>query len=1024
MSATYANIALRFLRLALVASLTILCGAAEAVAQTASGGLRGAVSDANGGAVAGATVMAKNIAAGAEVKTITNSEGLYALPRLLPGQYNIYAEASGFKKAEYTGAEVLVGKDTVVDLKLDPGAISEVVTVIGGAEALVEKDSVQISTTFQERKVQELPVNVPGRGIDRIALLAPGVTVGFGNVNGNGVTLSANGQRARSNNFTIDGVDNNDLSIGGPSFFVRNPGVVGEFQVITNNFSAEYGRNQGAIVNIVSKAGGNDYHGNVAWDHLDAANFNSLNNLEKAGGLKEPPPSLDNIFSYAVGGPVVKNKIHFFTTGWFQRNPAQNIFRSAEMTPTAEGLQTLKTAFPNNPAIQYLAEYGAFALPLGVLRARPDIAPSTITLGATTVPVVAVERTVSQPVRVDEYTARGDATWRENHRFWGRYFWQKAPNINGIAAPAPQPQIVNNGFIGDVPQLSKQLGGGWTWTASRSLVNEYRFNYSRLYLLFGGGSGGGKGQIPGPEDVDKAFANLVLGFTAANGRGLLQVGPATITPQGRDVKAYQFTDNLTWTLGSHQLKMGVDLRKLTNSATFLPGVNGQFVFATPQQLVSNTTNTTNIAFGPATINYDEFDQYYYFQDDWRIRPNLTLNFGVRYEYTGQPINLLNDITTERESDPAKAFWRQSLPLEERVFPRVPADKNNWAPRFGLVYSPRFDGGWLKRLFGEDKTTLRGGFGMAYDAAFYNLLLNISTAAPLVFSTSAPGFGVPDAAPVGGKVRDAVARSGLIRFNAFDPRLFNRTTANPNFAAPYSEQWSFGVQREFLNNQVIEARYVGTHGVGLFQTINANPFVGNLINGFSRNYFDPATNTAKTLNFPGFASLFPGVTPQSCADDPATPVNEGVCNGRLFRAGLTRERINGAQSLYHGLQMRYDGRFKRQWIYGLTYTWSHSLDNSSEVFNFAGGNTVAVSQNPLDLTRGERGNSGFDTRHAFTANFIWDLPFMREQKGFLGRALGGWQLNGIMRVNSGRRFTPAHNRADRNPYEDAGLMNAF
>ncbi|MGH9940413.1 MAG: TonB-dependent receptor domain-containing protein, partial [Blastocatellia bacterium] len=746
---------LSFLRAACGACL-ILCSAAAVNAQTASGGLRGVVTDANGGAVAGATVVAKSISTGVEVRTNTNGEGLYMLPRLLPGQYNLYAEANGFKKAEYKDTVVSVGKDTVVDFKLEPGAISEVVTVTGGAEALVEKDSVQISTTFQERKVQELPVNIPGRGLDRIALLAPGVTIGFGNVNSNGVLLSANGQRARSNNFTIDGVDNNDLSIGGPSFFVRNPEVVGEFQVVTSNFSAEFGRNQGAVVNIVSKAGSNDFHGSVGWDHLDAANFNSLNNLEKASGLKEPPASLDNIFGYTVGGPVVKNKIHFFTSGWFRRNPAQTIFRSTTMAVTPEGLQTLKTAFSNNPAIQYYTEYSAFALPLGNPKSRADIAPSTLTLGSVTVPVAAVERTVSTPTAINEYTGRGDATLNERHRLWGRYFQQKAPAVNGT----PTGAAGASGFFGDVPQLSKQLGGGWTWTLSRGMVNEFRVNYSHISVLFGGGDAAGKGQIPHPDDLEKALTNLSFNLTAANGRSLLSVGPATNLPQGRDVKAYQFTDNLSWTLGNHQLKFGADIRKLTNEATFLSNVNGQFIFSTAAQLTANASSSTNIAFGPTVLSYGETDQYYYFQDDWRVRPNLTLNLGARYEYTGQPMNLLNDLTTLRESDPSKAFWRQSLPVEARVFPRVPADKNNIAPRLGLVYNPRFEQGLLGRLFGADKTTLRGGYGIAYDAAFYNLLLNISGAAPIVFATSAPSFAVPDALPTGDKVRAAAASSGL------------------------------------------------------------------------------------------------------------------------------------------------------------------------------------------------------------------------------------------------------------------------
>ena len=627
----------------------LLCLSSMALAQSATGGLRGAVTDASDAALPGATVVAKNVATGTDFKTTTNSEGVYSVPRILPGKYSLAIEVRGFKKAEITDIEVSVGKDTIVDAKLEPGQISEVVTVTGGAEALVEKDSVQISTTFQQRKVQELPVNVPGQGLDRIALLTPGVTVGFGNVNGNGVTLSANGQRARSNNFTIDGVDNNDLSIGGPNYFVRNPDVVGEYQIITNNFSAEYGRNQGAIVNIVSRSGSNSYHGSAGWDHLDNKNFNSLTNLERRRGDKNPQPDLDNIFTYAVGGPVIKNKIFFFTTGYFRRNPLLADLVTTALAPTPAGVSALKAAYPTNAAVQYYADFSAFSLPIGNPAVRPDVTQSTITLGTTTVPVAAVRRLVPRNNKQNEYTGCGDANLTDKHRLWGRYFWQDSPGIDALVGVA--------GFSGDQPAQSKQIGGGWNWTISTRINNEFRFNYSKLFVLFGGGTTGGKGQIPHPDNIDKALANFVPNFTAANGVGLLGVGPATNLPQGRSVEAYQYTDNVTLTYGNHQLKAGFDLRKLENTAPFLPFINGQFVYNTPALLAANTPTNTNVAFGPATLVYGEYDKFGYFQDDWRIKPNLTLNLGLRYEHTGQPINLLNDVTVARESNNSTAFWR-------------------------------------------------------------------------------------------------------------------------------------------------------------------------------------------------------------------------------------------------------------------------------------------------------------------------------------------------------------------------------
>jgi outer membrane receptor protein involved in Fe transport len=1013
---------------ALIAVATLFGFSSATPAQTATGGIRGVVTDPTGATLPGATVTARNVATGVESKTTATGEGGYSIPRILPGRYKVVVEAPGFKKTEFPDIEVSAGKDTVIDAKLETGALTEVVTVTGGGEALVEKDTAQISATLQEKKISELPFT-PGAdgGLDTLALLAPGATMGFGNVNMNGAQVSVNGNRSRSTNFTIDGVDNNDLSIGGPVFFVRNTEMVSELQVVTNNFSAEYGRNQGGIVNYVSKSGGNEYHGAITYDRLDNKNFNSLTNLERRSGQKDPDQDFSNIFGYAVGGPVIKKKVFFFTTGFFQRNPGQTTFRSTSYAPTPEGIQALKQAFPNNAAIQYWADFSPFAMPLGAVSARPDIPTATIQVGGVTVPLAAPQRTVLQPDPLDEYTVRGDANLGDKHRLWGRFFRQRQPQSDAGASVAG---FTVSGFTFDTPSFARQVGGGWTYTATSRLVNEFRFNSSRFFFVAGGGGSGGKGNVPHPDDIDKALTNLNLSSVTINGQPLLNIGPTTTFPQGRLVEAYQYTDVLNYTRGNHQLKGGIDFRKLDNAVPFLPNVNGAYVAGNAQQLVDNNFQSLNVAFGPANLAYDEFDQYYFFQDDWRIRPNLTLNLGVRYENTGQPINLLNDITTVREGDPQQAFWRQDIPIDARVAPRIPTDGNNLAPRLGFVYSPNYNSGLPGRLFGENKATIRGGYSIAYDAAFYNLLLNISTSAPTVFLTSAQNIGIPDAVPTGDKVRDLASRLGLISFRTQDPRLLNRTIPDPEFAAPYTQQWSLGVQRELFRNNVFEVRYVGNKGTKLFQTVNANPLIGNLVNGFSRDYIDSAINTpgviaGGTFFFPGFPNLLPAnAKPVACVDDPATAQNESVCNGRLFQAGAVRERINGVNSSYHALQMRYDGRFRSQWNYGVSYAYSHAIDNSSEVFSSNGGNSVAVSQNPLDVTRAERGDSGFDARHAFAANFLWELPFLREQKGFLGRVAGGWQVNGIVRVQSGRPFTPTHSLASRNPYEDAGFMQAF
>jgi outer membrane receptor protein involved in Fe transport len=1008
----------------LLAVVLILLPLVSAAAQATTGGIRGVVTDVNGAVVPDAPLVARNVATGVEYKTTATNEGIYTIPRIPPGSYVVSVQVQGFKRGEYKDISVTTGRDTVIDVKLEPGVVSETVTVTAGGDVAIEKDTAQISARFSGRSITDLPINTAGAGLDRIALAMPGITPGIGaNVNANGTQLSANGNRTRANNFSIDGVDNNDLSIGGPNYFVRNRDLVEEFQVTTNNFSAEYGRNAGAIINIVSKQGTNAFSGAVTWYHQDNKLFNSLTNLERRSGQENPTPNLINVGTYGVGGPVYipkvidgREKLFFFTAGEIRWNPGLADLRTTGLAPTPAGIAALKSAFPGNAAIQYYADNSAHALPFGNPEIRTDVAQTMMTVGGVTVPLAAVRRVFPVPDNRKEFNQRIDYNMTDKSRIWGRWFWQNSPGNNFLGNVA--------GFTGNQPAKSQQAGGGWTYNVSSRAVNELRFNYSRLFVLFGGGcDASAAGCIPDPGDIDIALTNLQFLFTADNGNALLGVGPATNLPQGRTVEAYQVTDNYNLTVGRHQLKFGADIRRLLNTAPFLPNVNGNFQFGSTAQLAGNAAQTVNVALGPASLSYTEWDKFFYLQDDWRIKPNLTLNLGIRYEHTGQPINLLNDITAAREANPAEAFWLQSAPIDQRILPRVPVDKNNWAPRFGFVFTPQFSGGVMEKLFGDDDTVIRGGYGISYDAAFYNLLLNISTSSPLVFLTTA-NIPVPDAVPTGDKVRAAAVAAGAIRFNTFNPAFFNRTIVKEDFRSPYIQQWSVGIQRQLTDSYVIESRYVGNHQVGLYQTINNNPFVGNLINGFTRPFRNSAADPVQNMTFRGFPELFPGVTPLNCVNDPATPDNEAACNGRIFPYGVARERINGAQANYHGLQNRFEGRFGGWLHYGANYTWSHTIDNSSEVFNFAGGNSVAVAQNPLDLTRGEKGHSGFDTRHVFSAFWVWDIPVMRDQKGVLGKIVGGWQLNGIARIQNGVRFTPTHLQSARNPYEDTTFMNTF
>jgi outer membrane receptor protein involved in Fe transport len=987
----------------MLATLMFPFTAPLALAQATTGGLRGAVTDEKGAVIPDADVTAKNDATGVENKSKTNGEGIYSFPRLSPGIYTLSVQKQGFKRQEFQQVTVAIGQEQTIDAGLQTGQLSETVTVTASGEELIQKEQSQVSNRFESRKVSELPIGLAGGGIDQLALLAPGVSTGLGFSNSNGAELSVNGQRGRSNNFTIDGGDNNDLTIGGPNLFVDNQDIVAEFQIITNNFSAEYGRNQGAVVNIVTKAGTNDFHGTVFEFHRNRNFLDSMDNIERRGGdTTGPPPLIRNTFGFTVGGPIKKNRAFFFASFQDIREFSTSTARSDSPTIAPEELARLSLipGFATNPALQALQKFSAFAITdIGNVSERADKPRNaTITLGGITFRTAYPQRSLPQPFLQPEFSARGDVKLTDKHTVYYRHLYQRSNETNALTSTQ------SGGFVGDIPFSSNLGTAAVTSQVSNSAVNEFRFVYNSLAVTFGGGCEGKKGCIPAPRTaIGETLAGISLtGIRNTNGDSLQKIGPANNLPQDRVVTVYQYQDNFSKTLGLHQFKMGADIRRLTNSVAFLPNINGTFNMSNPTRLVANDPLTVVLAAGQAIIDYKETDQFYYFQDDWRIKDNLTLNLGVRYEYTGQPINTLNDITTKRESDPTTALWRQNLPIEIRTAPRLPADKNNWAPRVGFAWRPRLGGSFAKRLFGEqDQTVVRGGYSIAYDPAFYNLMLNASTSTPVVFNNSTanpappgtPTFPVP-ANFTGAGVQAFAKANNIIAVNVFDPRLLNQTGFAPNFHSPYAEQWSFGIQRELARNTVLEIRYVGTHGVGLFETLNANPRIDRLVNGF----------TLGGITFPGFPNLVPsGVAPVSCVNNPATLDNEAICNGRIIAGhGLIRNRENTAQSLYHSLQSRFDSRMFNQLSMGMSYTFSKALDNASEVFS---ANESAGPQNPFDRA-GERGYSGFDRRHIFAMNWVWDVPLYKDQRGFLGHVLGGWQLNGIYQISSGQRFTPS------------------
>ena len=1031
---------------------------APAVAQDVTGSIRGTVVDQAGAVVPGATITAKSQDKGDERSVTSDSSGNFVISKLTPGKYTLSVEMQGFKKTAMTDFALSLGDSSIGNIVLEAGTPTETVTITAGSEELINREQAQISATFDTRKVEDLPSNAAGNGLDTLLLNVPGVAQNSGGgTNTNGTGLSVNGNRGRSNNFQIDGSDNNDLSVGGPSLFIGNQDQVQEFQIITNNFSAQYGRNLGAVVNVVTKGGSNDFHGTAFIYHRDQRNLDSLNNIERAGGQLEPVRGLSNVFGGTVGGPIKKNRAFFFFSYEGIRQPGEFLAESGNLSIMASDLARLRTNNPGNALINAYSIASPFATTLGQVGPRAALGGATSTrcinaAGATVTcgtagaqgpfnlggafDVVRInsiwyqaafpQRTFKTDFTQDEWSLRGDVRATDKDNFYVRYLTQDSFFLNAGGA--------SNGWTWDLPAKSQNFGGTYIRQLNTKTTNEFRGIWQKIDVLFGGCSAYGNnastpGCVTSPLDIDNQLVEAIS-FGANTAPALLNPSIALGTinnniglPQGRAVNVYQFADNLSYVRGKHSMLFGAELKYTKASVPFLPRYAGQFTYTTAASFLNNQPTQAIIALGSPIIDYTEWDQYYFVQDDWKVRDNLTLNLGVRYEYTGQPINDLRDIQLAREANTSTAFWLPALPIEQRVLKLVPPDKNNFAPRFGFAWSPKFDSGFMHTLVGEDATVIRGGYAIAYDPAFYNILLNVANSAPQtllanVTGTTAAGLGIPSLA--GADIRNKATTTGLLPRLLLNPRFLSQSSVADDFHAPYSQQWSLGIQRQIGRNHVFEARYVANRAIGLFQTVDRNPLVNRLVNGFSNNVEvctvfvgGVCTTTAvQAINYPSFASRLPaGVTPQTaatCPDDPRTPTaNEStIALNRAQCRGILTERANTGRSWYDSLQMRYTGRFLNNSLtLNGAYTFGKTLDNSSEVFAF-GTELAVVSANPYDYTAGEKSISNLHRDHLGSMTFIYDVPWHKEQRGFIGKLLGGFQINGNYVYNSPRPYTPS------------------
>ncbi len=974
-----------------------------------TGAITGTVQDQQGAVVAGAKITARHLETNREFTTDSNSVGLFALRNLPSGAYVVVVEAPNFRKFEAKDVLVVVGRDTPLgNVQMTVGNASETLTIEAGAPPLVQTEASQAGETFTTQQTANLPI---GNGFDQLALFTPGVVPSGSNgfSNNNGADINVNGQRGRSNNFQLDGQQNNDNSVAGPAIFFGNQDAISEVQILTN-YSAEYGRNSGSVVNYITKSGTNNFHG-TGYEVYDGNWADSLTNLEKSPllgfcrpdqatttGCTNPavPQYVDNRFGGTIGGPVAKDKMWFFGSANIERfrgggasNPS-----GTSITPTPTGLQQLQAAFPGNAGVALLSAIGPASVTNGRLTFTPfdcnslTIVPAscnpdgtfTVNDGVTSAPVEfgTVNRFLSPLFNDWEASGRFDWQVTSKDHFFSRYIFQQQINTDITANTTAE--VAAGNFV-DVPSRAQQIGLDWVRTFSPTILNQLRYSYSRTNVGFEGGGF--------PNCTRASLPNDCPTRVSFNDSRTLNLGLTTSFPQGRRVLVSTVQDNATWQKGRHTFKFGGDFTRQDSPNVFLPTIGGSFAYPGDPQVgggtipvsafnhfLADSGATTSVTDGDPHIPFKENDLAFYAQDEWRVSDSLTLNLGIRWEWFQQAINLLHDRSVAQQTG-SNPFWDTSLPQSLTTVPRIPEDRNNFSPVVGFSWKPRLIGGR------QDSTVVRGGFRISYDPSFYNILLNVATSTPSVnLATNLPCNGC---LPASGSQVDARANLLPLVPLGVNPGVRTQTQVSKDFHNPYVLQWNFGVQHEFSPRVVTELRYVGNHAIGLFQSVNGNPGVQPLIDAGFSNVLPAGVAPCSTAGAPGFSAAFGYID----------------CDHRRVTI-----RQNSAFSIYHGLQSRFEIRGWHGVVSGVTYTWSKNIDNVSEIFStISGGNSVSFAQNPFDVGKGERSLSGIDYPQVATIYLMYELPWYKSQHGLVGKLLGGYQINPTWRYTSGQPWTP-------------------
>ena len=962
-------------------SLICIFFSALGFAQIDTGSIVGTVRDSSGAAILRATVTATNKATNITLTTTSNEAGEYQFNALRPGTYAVKATASGFAAQEVGDVEIHVQSRPSIDFNLKVGDVSQTVEVTAATQML-NTQSADVGGVVQEQQIKDLPLN--GRRYADLALLEAGIQKNLTNTNNTAPDrFSSNGNLETQNYFSLDGVDNNsgstNLQEGSTQTVQPPPDALQEFRVQTRTYSAEFGTSAGAVINASIKSGSNGFHGDV-WEFVRNSRFDANSFFNNLNGVQRGHFS-QNQFGGTIGGPIIKNRTFFFFDAQDFTSRKATTLLSTVPTPLMKtgNFTELKPTLPN-PAVP--SQNGCIAGnviaascidPVGqkllALFPSPNVPSAVARQGLPASWTGAPNYQFQYAVPNDTYSwdTRIDHNLNANNRIFGRF---SDFTVDRQDPPWTSDPLVGNGnFATQYRIRGKSVAASWTDLISPSLLNEVRGGFSRDYAHsdpIGVQLGTSAAANYGLTGIPAGPANA--GLPPINISGLTRLGTAPWRPQYQIAQVWQLLDTLSWLKGNHSFKFGFEHRHTSDNFLDAQSIQGQI---TASGIYSGNTglgvpdfllgDVSTASFTTPTIVHNYQVGYNFFaQDTWRVLPNLTVNYGVRYELFSPLLNHQNQVANFTSANGGGVVTAQSGDWYQRS--TIHPDRNDWAPRIGFSYQP------MSRL------VLRGGYGIFYDHY-------VRIGSESVLAENPPFFVDQSLSQSNGSTTPAFfLKNGFPSFNTSTVDL-TRTqirAQDPNQRTPYVEQVSFGPQWQFSESTVLDISYVGNFGRKENRLRNANQ---GIVTGF--------TSSGQPITLFPYANL-------------NTNVNSLSGNHSFLELAT-----NDGNTNYNGLLVSLRKRFSKGIAYGLSYTWSHNF--SDYVDNLTGGSTPANAYN-YSL---ERSNSPFDVRHRFVGNAIWDLPIGKgglilNNGGLASRLIGGWQLNSIVTLETGTPFTVTAN----------------